>query len=288
MLIDTPDGRQLEVLDGGGDGLPCVFHTGTPGGPVLTEKRLAAAADAGLRWIGYARPGYGQSTPMPGRSVADAAQDTATVLDALGLSTFVTAGASGGGPHALACAALLPGRCLAAATLAGGGPFDAEGLDFLAGMGEDNLVEFGLAVGGREVLEAAMPAYAQEVRGVTPEGIVASLSSLLPPVDREVLSSDVGRDVAAGFHKALEVGYDGWLDDDLALVKPWGFDLSTIRVPVVVWQGGQDLMVPLAHGQWLAANVPGARAELHDEHGHLSLVVAHLPAVLKELADLAR
>ncbi len=218
MLIDTPDGRQLEVVDGGGDGLPFVFHTGTPSGPVLTETRLAAAEQAGLRWIGYARPGYGLSTTCPGRSVADAAQDTATVLDALGLDRFVTAGASGGGPHALACAALLPGRCLAAATLAGGGPFDADDLDFLEGMGEDNHVEFGLAVQGREALEAAMPAYADEVRSVTPEGIVTALSSLLPPVDRAVLTSEVGRDVAAGFHKALVVGYDGWLDDALALV----------------------------------------------------------------------
>lgn len=213
---------------------------------------------------------------------------TATVLDALGLNEFVTAGASGGGPHALACAALLPDRCVAAATLAGAAPYDAEGLDWLAGMGEDNHVEFGLALQGRDALEAAMPDYVEQVRAATPTDVISSMASLLPPVDREVLNDDVGRDVVAGFHKAVEVGYHGWLDDDLAFAKPWGFALDDIQVPVVVWQGGQDLMVPPSHGAWLAAHVAGARAELHAEHGHLSLVVAHLPAVLSQLAELAR
>jgi pimeloyl-ACP methyl ester carboxylesterase len=283
-LVPLPDGRRLEILMAGPeDALPLVVHGGTPGGPVPDPKLAEAAEAAGLRVIAVGRPGYGQSTPHPGRSVGDVAADVAHALDHLSLEQFVTVGSSGGGPHALACAALLPGRCLAAATIAGVAPWDAEGLDFLAGMGEENVEEFGLALEGRAVLT---PWIATEVAGmgdVTPESMIAMFGSLLPPVDLEVLSGDVAEVLVASLQKAFEAGTDGWVDDDLAFTRPWGFDLAAITVPVTIWQGAQDRMVPFAHGQWLAANVGSATARLFDEHGHLSLAVAHLPTILKEL-----
>jgi pimeloyl-ACP methyl ester carboxylesterase len=284
MLIRTPDGRSLEVIDAGGDGLPCVYHSGTPGGPLLHEPAATAAAGAGLRWITYGRPGYGESTPQPGRTVASAAQDTATVLSALGLHAFVTYGWSGGGPHALACATLLPDWCRAAATIASVAPHDAEGLDFMAGMGEDNVEEFGLALKGRDALQPWLEAAAPAMRDVTGSQVADSLGGLIGDVDRHALTGDFAEWLAKSFRVALHQGIDGWLDDDLAFTQPWGFDLADLQVSAAVWQGAQDLMVPLAHGEWLAAHVPGARARPLPEHGHLSLGVDHLPTILAELA----
>jgi pimeloyl-ACP methyl ester carboxylesterase len=285
-LVPLADGRTLEVLITGSDAaLPLVAHGGTPGGPVPYPQLAEAAAAAGLRTLQPGRPGYGRSTPHPGRTVGDAAADVAQVLDHLGLQQFVTIGASGGGPHALACAALLPDRCLAAATLAGVAPWDAEGLDFLADMGEENVEEFGLAVEGRDALT---PWIAEQVAGmgeVTRASMIAMFGSLLPPADLAVLDGELADVLVSGLQKAFEVGLDGWVDDDLAFTQPWGFDLAAITVPVTVWQGAEDKMVPFGHGQWLAAHVGSATARLYDEHGHLSLAVAHLPAILRELVE---
>jgi len=283
VLITTPDGRTLEVLDTGDDGLPCLFHNGTPGGPVRHEAAIAAARAAGLRWITYARPGYGESTPFADRTVAQVAQDTATVLDALGLGEFVTYGWSGGGPHALACAALLPGRCRAAATVASVAPYGVEGLDFLAGMAEENVEEFGLALQGRAAVTPFLLEGRQVLREVTGEQVADSLGGLIGEVDRGSLTGEFAEFVAASFRAALRNGIDGWLDDDLAFTQDWGFALDAIEVPVTVWQGAQDLMVPFAHGQWLAAHVAGATSRLLPDYGHLSMV-AHVRTILAELA----
>jgi pimeloyl-ACP methyl ester carboxylesterase len=289
LMVPTADGRRLEVLvSGPEDGLPVVFHTGSPAGPVPYAPNTRAAADNGLRLVVYGRPGYGRSTPRPGRSVADVVADTVTVLDHLGGAEFVTMGHSGGGPHALACAALLPDRCLAAASVAGVAPWDAEGLDVLAGMGPENLEEFDLAVKGAEALTPYLEILGEELRTIAPAAVAEALGGLVPDVDKKVLTGTVADYYADAFHKAVENGIAGWLDDDLAFVRPWGFDLADITVPVSVWQGAQDLMVPFAHGQWLAAHVPGATVHLYDEHGHLSLTEDHVPAILADLAATAK
>ena len=284
VLITTPDGRTLAVVDTGGDGVPCVFHGGTPGGGNRHEAGVAAASAAGLRWITYARPGYADSTPLADRTVAQAAEDTAAVLDHLGLDEFVTYGWSGGGPHALACAALLADRCRAAATIASVAPYGAVGLDFMGGMGPENVEEFGLAVEGRAALAPYLEAAAPELREVTSEGVAAALGGVIGEVDRAALTGEFAEFLAASFRAAVRVGIDGWLDDDLAFTRPWGFDLAGITVPVTVWQGGQDLMVPFSHGEWLVEHVAGAQSRLQPEHGHLSLGLEQLPTILRELA----
>ena len=218
LIVPTADGRQLEVLVSGPvDGLPVVFHTGTPSGPVPYEPTTRAAADNGLRLVTYGRPGYGRSTPRPGRSVADAVADTVTVLDHLGAAEFVTMGHSGGGPHALACAALLPDRCLAAASVAGVAPWDAESLDVMAGMGPENIEEFGLAMKGADALTPFLEAAGEHLRTIAPADVVEAFGGLVPEVDKLVLTGTVADYFADGFHKAFETGIAGWLDDDLAV-----------------------------------------------------------------------
>ena len=265
------------------DGRVLVFHVGTPNAPDAFPLLTDALDERGWQLVAYARPGYAGSARREGRSVADAAADTAAILDDLGLDRFVTIGWSGGGPHALACAALLPDRCDAAASLAGVAPFDAEGLDFLAGMGAENVEEFGTAARSRDELVAFLERDAGALATITGADIAAGLGDLVDDVDRAALTGEFAETVARMLRRALSNGIEGWLDDDLAFIKPWGFDLGSIRVPVSIWQGAHDRMVPFSHGEWLAAHVPGARVHLYDDEGHISLV-QQLPRILDELA----
>ena len=153
IRVPTPDGRSLDVyLAGPEDGRVLLFHTGTPSAAVPLAAGVAEMEKRGLRYVAFNRPGYGSSTRLPGRAVADVAADAATVLDHVGARTAVTIGWSGGGPHALACAALLPDRIEAAATIAGVAPYPADGIDYLAGMGAENVEEFNAALEGEDAL----------------------------------------------------------------------------------------------------------------------------------------
>jgi pimeloyl-ACP methyl ester carboxylesterase len=287
LTIRTGDGRDLEVLRSGrSDAFPLVYHSGSPTAAHEHPAMQQAAGSQGWQVVTFSRPGYAGSTPAEGRSVADVAADVTAVLDQLGLDRFVTLGWSGGGPHALATAALLPDRCLAAATLAGVAPYDADGLDWFDGMGPENLEEFGAAVESREALETFLHPVAAGLAAVTGEQVAAELGGLIDEVDESALTGDFADVVADAFRRAVSAGIAGWRDDDLAFVRPWGFDLADLRVPVSVWQGAHDRMVPFAHGTWLAAHMPGARVHLYDDEGHLSLV-AQLPRILADLADLA-
>ena len=271
--VTAPDGRTLEVLAAESGDLPLVAHHGTPGAADAYQPFADAAAQRGLRLVSYSRPGYGRSAPRPGRTVGSVVEDVATVLDALGTDRFVTYGWSGGGPHALACAALLPGRCLASACIAGVAPARAEGLDWLAGMGEENVEEFRAMAAGPDALSDWLTGAAAGLREVSADEIVTALGDLLPEADRAVLTGDFAENMAAGMRHALSAGIDGWLEDDLAFDADWGFDLAAIERPVTVWQGSEDRMVPFAHGQWLAAHVSGASVRLLDGEGHLSLML---------------
>ena len=280
-------GRTLETAVAGAHHLPVVvLHHGTPQSFLPMTSVVRAAQRVGVRLVTFSRAGYRSSARMPGRIVADVTADVTAVLDHLGVEQAFSAGVSGGGPHALACAALLPDRVRAAASVCGVAPHDVPGLDFLAGMGADNVAEFGAAVAGegplRAFLEAELPALA-DLDAIT---LVAAWDTLLPAVDRACLTGEVGAELAAATRDALDGPVDGWLDDDLAFVLPWGFDLTSIAVPVSVWQGGQDRMVPFAHGRALSEAIPGARTHLLPDEGHLSIVVGSFEGVLRELIEI--
>jgi pimeloyl-ACP methyl ester carboxylesterase len=287
LTIRVADDRSLEVMvTGAPDGLPVVFQHGTPGGVAVYPPMVAAAAERGLRLVLYGRPGYGDSTPAPGRTVADAAADVAAILDSLGASEFVTAGWSGGGPHSLACATLLPGRCLAAATLAGVAPYPADGLDWLAGMAEDNIGEFGAALAGEQDLTKLLEAVVPLLHDITGEQLAEGIGELASASDKAVLHGELADYIAAMFRAGLKNGIDGWRDDDLAFVSDWGFPVASASgtAPVSVWQGDQDHMVPFGHGEWLAAHLPAARTHLVTGAGHMNLPFG---AVFDDLLELA-
>jgi pimeloyl-ACP methyl ester carboxylesterase len=287
--VTLADGRVIEFLVAGpADGLPLVLHEGTPCGLVLYPPAVRAAASRGLRVVLAARPGYEGSTPRPGRRVVDVAGDTAAVLDELGAGSFVTAGWSGGGPHALACAAAGPGRCLAAASIAGVAPYSAAGLDWMAGMGPENVAEFGAALAGEAELTAFLGREAATMGTVTGPEVAQAFGGLVIEADQAVLTGEFADHVAALLRTALSSGIAGWRDDDLAFTRDWGFSLAPEPpLRVTIWQGDQDRMVPFAHGQWLAAAIPGARVHLMPGDGHLSMTISAFDRILDDLLDLA-
>lgn len=285
-LLELPDGRHLDVqVDGQDDAPVLLFHHGTPGSGAQYRFITAAARALGLRTVTYSRPGYGESSRNAGRTVADAVPDVLAILDELGATGCVTAGWSGGGPHALACGALAPDRVRGVLTMAGVAPYDAVGLDFLDGMGQENVEEFHAALAGEQRLRETLTPEAQQLARATPDVIAEGMATLLPASDLAVLSDEFGEDLAANFREGLRGGPDGWLDDDLAFVRPWGFDPAQLTVPTYVWQGSEDLMVPFAHGQWLAGQFGSGRAHLLYGEGHLSVIIGRFDAMLAELTD---
>ena len=289
--IITADGRRLEYLVGGDPaGSPLLFHVGTPMAARHFLPLDEAATRHGLRLVCYSRPGYGSSTPRPSAATStmvDDAQDALALLDALSQERFVTAGWSGGGPRALACAAVLEGRCAAAASLAGPAPYDALGLDFTAGMGEDNARDFELCVRDPDRFRAESERDAHKYAALTGEVMASRLDSLLSAVDAEALTTELADWLATSFREGYRQGACGAVADNLQLVRPWGFDLGAISVPVAVWHGREDHFVPISHGRWLATAIPSARPHLEDREGHLGLV-ARLDEVMEDLRDLER
>jgi pimeloyl-ACP methyl ester carboxylesterase len=278
------DGRTLHVYDEGDpNGNVVVQHHGTPGSGLGYPPDNELGRERGLRIIRYDRAGYGGSTPKPGRSVVDVVADIEDVLDAFDIEQYVSLGGSGGCPHSFACGAR-SARCLAAGAIAAPTPYPAEGLDWLAGMGEENVVEFNAALEGPEQLDAYLEGEAAKLRAAKPEEVKEVWATVLPPVDAAVLTGERAEHWKRSNDRALAQGIAGWRDDDIAFTKPWGFELSEIRVPTLLWQGVQDLMVPVAHARWLAERIPGVEAHISEEDGHLSIAVGRLGEIYDWLA----
>jgi pimeloyl-ACP methyl ester carboxylesterase len=260
--LDLSDGRRLHAYDTGADDgverLAVVWHHGTPNIGTPPAPLFPAAARLGLRWVSYDRPGYGGSSPNPGRDIASAAGDSAAVADALGIERFAVMGHSGGGPHALACAALLPDRVVAAVSAAGLAPFSAADLDWFAGMAASGVASLRAALEGRAAKEAF------EACGVEydPEFTSPDLAALAG--DWSWFGEVVG--------PAIKAGPGGLIDDDLAYVGLWGFDPSRVAVPTLLLHGMRDRVVPSAHSEWLARHLPSAELRLMPNDGHISVL----------------
>jgi pimeloyl-ACP methyl ester carboxylesterase len=273
---------------GPADGLPVVSLAGTPGTRWERPDVITAFERAALRVAAPDRPGYGGSTRQPGRTVADVAADVQMIADAHGWPRFAVTGFSGGGPHALACAALLPGRCRAAVTVAGTAPYGSPGLDWLAGMGPENVEGFTIALAGDPQLAELLTAAAASIRAVTGEQVVTTFGGVVDEKDKAALAGEFADYTAARLRAAVRNGIAGWHGDELAIVGKWGFTLDDPAMPpVAIWHGDQDRMVPYAHGEWLARNVAGARAHLMPGEGHLSLVATAIGDILDDLTGMA-
>ena len=276
--ITTSDGRRLRVVEGGRrDGRAVLFHHGGPGSGDLFGPHARDAEEKGIRLIGYDRPGYGGSARHQGLRVADSAADVRDIAEGLGVDRLAVWGMSAGGPHALACAALLPDLVVAAGTLASPAPYGAPGLDYFTGMGQANVDDIKLMLSDEKAALARLPEDRASVLALTPENIMQSMESLMSEAERRYHSAEFTEWIVSGMHAGLAYSGDGWWDDSLAGLKPWGFEVQSIRVPMQVFHGRMDKFVPFGHGQWLAANIPTAEAHLTDEDGHGSVVQHYLP-----------
>jgi pimeloyl-ACP methyl ester carboxylesterase len=273
--VDLGGGRVLHTYDTGGDsGRSAVFwHHGTPNIGSPPEPLFPAADRLGLRWVSYDRPGYGGSTPQPGRDVASAATYVARVADDLGIDRFAVMGHSGGGPHALAVAARLPERTLAAVSLSGLAPFHAEGLDWFAGMAPAGVASLRAAAAGRAAKERQASSPSDDDPGFT-------------DADVDALSGDWAW-VMSVVRPAVAAGPGGLIDDDLAYVAPWGFEPADVAAPTLFVHGGRDRMVPSTHSDWLARHCPAAELWLSPKDGHVS-ILRSAESALEWLAHHAR
>jgi pimeloyl-ACP methyl ester carboxylesterase len=278
LTIEATDGRSLTVYDAGDpDGRPLLFHHGTPSSGAPFDRHVELARRQGVRLLSYDRAGYGESTRNARRTVADVVPDVESIADALELERFATWGLSGGGPHALATAAGLPDRVVAVVAAASIAPPDRPELDLTEGMGEGNIVEFGLARQGEEALRPALERDSAGLGELDVSGLIEVMRPFLSDIDAAALDGELGAYLLDSFRRSVSRSVDGWVDDDLAFTRPWGFELESIRVPTLVVQGRQDLMVPWAHGEWLAQNLPSAEAWLREDEGHLTLFVNVVP-----------
>ena len=276
-------GRQVAVTEfGDPSGRPVFLMHGTPGsrlGPVPRPFRLY---ELGVRLITFDRPGYGGSDRLVARTVADVVPDVRAIADALDIERFAVLGRSGGGPHALACAALLPDRVTRAGVLVSLAPWAAEGLDWFAGMADSNVREYTTAANEPEELTARLVQVAAQIRA-NPASHVSTLSPEMPDVDRRIVA-DVGIRalLADSYAEALRDSADGWIDDALAFCAPWGFDLAEIKGPVLLWHGQNDVFSPAAHAQWLAERIPGAMMSISPGGAHFGALEI-VPEVLSWL-----
>lgn len=260
--LTLSDGRTLHVYDAAAHDtcgrLVVFWHHGTPNTGAPPEPLLPAADQRGIRWVSYDRPGYGGSSPHDGRDVASAAADVAAIADALGIGSFAVMGHSGGGPHALACSALLPDRVVATVSIAGLAPLTARGIDWFGGMAGAGVAELRAAIEGREALDRCLAVSEYD-------------PAMFTSADHAALSGEWSwllRVVAA----ARAGGPDGMIADDLAYVRPWGFDPASTAAPVLIVQGGQDRVVPRAHGAWFARHLRSSAFWLRPLDGHISVL----------------
>jgi pimeloyl-ACP methyl ester carboxylesterase len=284
LMVPTAGGRQLAVSDFGAiDGKPVFYLHGTPGSRLGPRPRALLLHQLGVRLIMFDRPGYGESDRQPGRTVANGAADVATIADALEFERFAVVGRSGGGPHALACAALLPSRVTRAAALVALAPSEADGLDWFAGMTRSNVTEFSVAHHGRDAVTERLELAAEWIQA-DPNRMIAALYADLTDADRRVVANvGIRRMLVSNFAEAFRRSADGWIDDVMALTAPWGFDPADITTPTLVWHGAEDRFCPAGHSAWLGGRIPGATLVLEPGGSHFDALRV-LPGMLPWLA----
>jgi pimeloyl-ACP methyl ester carboxylesterase len=283
--VTTADKRVLCFAETGApDGVPVLLLHGTPGSRLVYDAWAETATTQGIRLINYDRPGYGGSTPLPGRALADTAQDVAAIAEAMGLKKLSVVGYWSGAQHALACAALLPDLVTAAVTMDSIAPYPAEGLDWFKDMWTDQYWEYTNALKGRDELKKYLESQKSAILNWDGSLLRAAYRSIQSP-DADVLDDDIANFITNNFRESIKLDWAGWLDDDVAYLKPWGFDVSAISVPVLLMHAEKDIYNPLAHAKWLAGKVPYAELQTFPDEAFWGLPIHHLNDAFKWLSS---
>jgi pimeloyl-ACP methyl ester carboxylesterase len=284
-LVDTADGRRLRVEIAGDSDRVILAHLGTPNAGVLFEPWVRDALTRSLSLVTYDRPGYRGSSSQPGRIIADCVDDVRAIATSLGFTRCAVWGFSGGGPHALACAAL-PGDLVAAvATIGSPAPPDAAGLDYFAGMSDETRQDIELLRTDRPEWARISVEQREALLALTATELVESWSERKATIDGAAMRSEFGGWLYRAVQDGMATSIDGVLDDNVAIFQPpWGFEVTSISTPVKVWHGARDGFVPCAHGRWLVAQIPGAEADLNDRDGHMTVVAERIGDVHAWLA----
>ena len=282
-ILKLKDGRAFDYVTNNVESDKAIlFHHGTPGDCTAWSTWVAGIKD--VKAIAASRPGYGLSDRRRGRTVAADIEDQSQLLDHFGIKQFVSIGWSGGGPHALNMTR--NARNIGAITLAGVGEWGNKDLDFLNGMGPENHDEFGAALAGEKSIEEWMKKNSPGLKTVTGSQLISAMGGLIGKADKDALTPEVADEEANVFRRALSVSYYGWLDDELAFVQSFGFELNKIDKPVLIWQGDDDFMVPREHSNWLAKHIPGSKLNFVPGHGHISLVQSYKSEIITQALKL--
>ena len=288
-IFKLPDGRDFEYISNTGSGkaskvksdLAILMQHGTPGSCMYFKEWFKGSFSESLdvQLIATSRAGYGNSSRNAGRKVADDLLDQAALLDYLEIKSFVAIGHSGGGPHAINMTR--DARCKGAITLAGVGEFGRSDLNFLEGMGPENEDEFGEAMKGEAAIAKWMNQNATGFQKISGADVIVAFGGLIGEADKAALTAEFADEIAYGMRYGIEKSFYGWIDDDLAFVQKFGFDLAKIDKPVLLWQGDDDFMVPKAHGEWLSKKIATSKLNFVPGHGHLSLIKSYRDQILK-------
>jgi pimeloyl-ACP methyl ester carboxylesterase len=283
-LLRLADGRNLDLrVSGPPNGPTLLSHPGTPDSNGQLRAMATAAHRLGLRLVTTSRPGYGESTPHKGYRVLDIVTDTEAVLDFLGVSRCLVLGWSGGGAYALACGARLAQRVAALTVIASAAPYPVDGLDWTADMSQGSIEALRLSLQGEAALRPFLETAREKWLQTTPARLKAEWSRGKPAAEQAVLTDEVAEEACASGQEALRLGVDGYVDDVLARLTPWGFAVTEVAVPTRLWHGTQDSAVPVAHGHWLAGWIPTVVAHFERGDGHLSIGYGHMDQILQEL-----
>ena len=279
--IRLADGRRLGVAyhgDPAGD--PVFVCHGTPASRLGHDFTDAAARQRRLRIICLDRPGIGLSDPKPDRTVGGFADDVAAVADQLGHERFAVLGYSGGGPYALACGARLPDRVTVSVLMAGVGPLDRPGAR--EGLGKTDLQLVTMIE--RHPRRASLFLRLM-VRGarISPKSAVKSFRKEVSAVDQAAID-EIGPGMLAFFVEAFRQGPAGPILDYKLWAEPWDFALEDVAVPVHIWQGTDDNLVPMGHAEDMARRIPNSTLHPLPRTGHVS-IQGHIGEILDSVAS---
>jgi pimeloyl-ACP methyl ester carboxylesterase len=278
--VQLPDGRRLGFAEyGDPQGTPIVYFHGWPSSRLEARVMRKTISEMGLRILAPDRPGYGLSEFKPGRAIVDWAEDTCALADHLNLGRFAVLGISGGGPYAVACAARLPERLTRVLLVCSMGP--TENPEATKGMVPLNRGLLAFARNAPWLAQRVAGFCLRALWGTGDQVIPEQIEACLPERDRITLADhELRKLLTDSSREGLRPGVDGAAWEGFLFSRPWGFDLQQIRVPVSLWHGEKDVVVPPSMGHFLAKAIPGCKARFYPDDGHFSLPFSRMTEIL--------